>query len=180
MSARSAGVWTLNKDFGLTLLTGSTRGSYFRQRDLCFSADVPLFAFGIKILKCASIVYNTSSVVLQTLLTCAMEINEYAPRIFVPRIGSRWSVESACGREESFRYMVCQLTLAVIYEHGITWYIVVRKMAENYIKPLKIYRRSIGDCGLRPQVVGQPYIASDIEVGAACHLPFSLCEREGS
>ena len=63
--------------------------------------------------------------------------------------------------------MVCQLMLAVIYEYGITWCIVVRKMAENYIRPLKIHRRSIGDCGLRPQVVGQPYIASDIQVVAA-------------
>ena len=63
--------------------------------------------------------------------------------------------------------MVCQLTLAVIYEHAIAWCIVVSKLAENYVKPLEIYRRSIGDCGLRPQVVSQPYIASDIEVVAA-------------
>ena len=62
--------------------------------------------------------------------------------------------------------------------YGIVWCIVVRKLAENYIKPLKIERRLIGDCGLRPQVVSQYYIVSDIEVVAACHLPSSLCERE--
>jgi hypothetical protein len=80
-----------------------------------------------------------------------MEINEYAPRIFVPRIdGGVWSQLV----EESFQYMVYQLTLAVIYRYGITRRIVVRKLAESYIKLLKIYGRLIGDCGLRPQVVG--------------------------
>lgn len=56
-------------------------------------------------------------------------------------VGGVWSQPV----EESFRYMVCQLTLAVIYGYGIVWCIVVRKLAENYIKPLKIYRRLIGD-----------------------------------
>jgi len=74
--------------------------------------------------------------------------------------------------------MVYQPTLAVICRYGITWCIVVRKLAESYINPLKIYERLIGDCGLRPQVVGYPYTSSDIEVVAAFIYPLGLCERE--